>query len=433
MVIRPYGYAIWELIQAAVDKRIKAAGASNAYFPLFIPQHYLEREAKHVEGFSPELAVVTHAGGKELEEALVVRPTSETIIGECMSRWIQSHRDLPMLLNQWANAVRWELRPRLFLRTSEFLWQEGHTAHATQEEAAAYAKKIHLEVYRDFLERELALPVHVGRKTARERFAGATNTMTCEAVMADGKALQIATSHEFGQNFARAFDINYLDSDGARKHVWTTSWGSSTRMLGGLIMGLGDDRGLRVPPRVAPIQVAVLPVGEDQALIAAVSQIRTDLAAAGIRAEADLRPGRYGRKLVDWELKGVPLRIEVGPRELEAGQVTVSRRDGGEKRSFPLSELPAFVEKTLDVVQRDLTEASRARMRALTPDVDTLADAIEAGRTRLARLPWHLVADEGEDVLSEHAITVRCIQRADGTIPESDEEPDLYAITGRSY
>ncbi len=255
MVIRPYGYSIWERMQAEVDQRIKACGAENAYFPLFIPQSYLEREAEHVEGFSPELAVVTIAGGKELDEPVVVRPTSETVIGEFMAKWVQSYRDLPLLLNQWANVVRWELRPRLFLRTSEFLWQEGHTAHATQADARAYATRIHHEVYEDFMVNVLAIPVVIGMKTARERFAGADNTLTLEGMMGDGKALQMATSHELGQNFARAFGIEFLDDSGTQQTAWTTSWGSSTRMVGGLIMAHGDDDGLRVPPRLAPIQV----------------------------------------------------------------------------------------------------------------------------------------------------------------------------------
>ena len=252
MVILPYGYALWERMQAEVDARIKAAGAQNCYFPLFIPESYLQREAEHVEGFSPELAVVTHAGGKELEEPVVVRPTSETVIGEYMAKWIQSYRDLPLLLNQWANVVRWELRPRLFLRTSEFLWQEGHTAHASYEDAAAYAERILHEVYGDFMVNVLAIPVVQGRKTSRERFPGAINTLACEAMMRDGKALQMGTSHELGQNFARAFDIQYLDAGGQQQLCWTTSWGVSTRMVGGLIMCHGDDAGLRVPPRLAP-------------------------------------------------------------------------------------------------------------------------------------------------------------------------------------
>src|SRR3954451_10805233 len=248
MVIRPYGYSIWERMQAEMDARIKACGAQNAYFPLFIPESHLRREANHVEGFSPELAVVTHAGGKELAEPLVVRPTSETVIGEFMAKWVDSYRDLPLLLNQWANVVRWELRPRTFLRTTEFLWQEGHTAHATESDARDYARKILHEVYEDFMVNILALPVVPGRKTVGERFAGATNTMTLEAMMGDGKALQMGTSHELGQNFAKAFDIQYLDADGTQQLAWTTSWGVSTRMVGGLIMCHGDDAGLRIPP-----------------------------------------------------------------------------------------------------------------------------------------------------------------------------------------
>ena len=252
MVIRPYGYGLWERMQAGMDGRIKACGAENVYMPLFIPESYLRREAEHVEGFSPELAVVTVAGGKPLEEPLVVRPTSETLFGEFMAKWIQSYRDLPLLLNQWANVVRWELRPRIFLRTTEFLWQEGHTAHATQEDAAAYARRILLDVYRAFMVETLAVPVLVGVKTARERFAGAINTMTCEAVMGDGKALQMGTSHELGQNFARAFGVDYLADTGTLEHCWTTSWGTTTRMIGGLIMCHGDDAGLRVPPERGP-------------------------------------------------------------------------------------------------------------------------------------------------------------------------------------
>ena len=251
MVIRPYGYALWERIQAEMDSRIKALGAQNAYFPLFIPESYMRREAEHVEGFSPELAVVTHAGGKELEEALVIRPTSETIIGEYMAKWVQSFRDLPLLLNQWANVVRWELRPRLFLRTSEFLWQEGHTAHASYEEARDYARRIAHEAYADLMVNVLAIPIVLGRKTARERFAGAVNTITTEAMMRDGKALQMGTSHELGQNFSRAFGIEFTGPSGDRELAWTTSWGTSTRLVGGLIMAHGDDHGLRIPPVLA--------------------------------------------------------------------------------------------------------------------------------------------------------------------------------------
>src|SRR5258705_8477600 len=258
MVIRPNGYAIWERMQAEVDGRIKAAGAQNAYFPLLIPMNFFEREAEHVEGFSPELAVVTHGGGKELTEPLAIRPTSEAVIGEYMAKWIDSYRDLPLLLNQWANVVRWELRPRIFLRTTEFLWQEGHTAHATEADARAYARRILHEVYEDFMVNVLAMPVLVGLKTARERFAGATSTYTLEGMMGDGKALQMGTSHELGQNFAKAFNITYSSAAGSLEHAWTTSWGTSTRMLGGVIMCHGDDNGLRVPPNLAPIQAYVM-------------------------------------------------------------------------------------------------------------------------------------------------------------------------------
>src|SRR4051812_14812787 len=316
MVIRPYGYSVWERMQAEMDARIKACGAENAYFPLFIPESYLQREADHVEGFSPELAIVTVAGGKELEEPVVVRPTSETVIGEFMAKWVQSYRDLPLLLNQWANVVRWELRPRLFLRTSEFLWQEGHTAHANQADARAYATRIHHEVYEDFMVNVLAMPVVVGMKTARERFAGADNTLTLEGMMGDGKALQMATSHELGQNFARAFGMEFLDDTGAQQTAWTTSWGSSTRMVGGLIMAHGDDDGLRVPPRLAPVQVVVLAVRDEGEVVERCAELADELRGAGVRVQLDAKADvSMGRRATDWELKGVPVRLEVGPRD----------------------------------------------------------------------------------------------------------------------
>src|SRR4249920_375797 len=340
MVILPYGYALWERMQAEVDARIKDAGAKNCYFPLFIPESYLQREAEHVEGFSPELAVVTHAGGKELEEPIVVRPTSETVIGEYMAKWIQSYRDLPLLWNAWNNVVRWELRPRLFLRTSEFLWQEGHTAHATHDDAGAYAERILHEVYTDFMVDVLAIPVLEGRKTSRERFPGAINTLACEAMMRDGKALQMGTSHELGQNFARAFDIQYLDAGGRQQLCWTTSWGVSTRMVGGLIMCHGDDAGLRVPPRLAPIQVVVVLVKADPAAEAAADTLVAELKAVGVRVERDARVDvSFGRRSVDWELKGVPVRLEVGPRDVAEGVGTLVRRDLGTKQPTPLSAI----------------------------------------------------------------------------------------------
>jgi prolyl-tRNA synthetase len=435
MVIRPYAYSIWERMQAEVDSRIKATGAENVYLPLFIPQSYLEREAEHVEGFSPELAVVTHAGGKELTEPVVVRPTSETLFGELMSKWVQSHRDLPMLLNQWANVVRWELRPRLFLRTSEFLWQEGHTAHATAQDAAEYARRIHLQVYRDFLQDTLAIPVLVGVKSPRERFAGAVNTMTCEGMMGDGKALQLATSHELGQNFARAFDITYSDASGSEQICWTTSWGASTRMMGGLIMSHGDQAGLRVPPLIAPIQAVVIAVKDDERTVAAASAIVDELARAGVRARLDARatPG-FGRRVVDWELKGVPVRIEVGPRDLDAQQATVARRDAPGKTTVGLDRLGTTVPGMLDAIQAGLLEQGRQRLSDNTAEVTTIADAAAAAASGFARIPYALLGERGEDELAANAVTVRCLQTSDGELPGRDDElEDLVAIVARSY
>jgi prolyl-tRNA synthetase len=434
MVIRPYGYSIWERIQAEVDQRIKACGAANAYFPLFIPESYLQREAEHVEGFSPELAVVTHAGGKELDEPIVVRPTSETIIGEYMAKWTQSYRDLPLLLNCWNNVVRWELRPRIFLRTSEFLWQEGHTAHVDQADAAAYARRIHHEVYEDFLVNVLAMPVLVGMKTEGERFAGAINTMTCEGMMRDGKALQMATSHELGTNFARAFDITYLDDQGATQHCWTTSWGSSTRMVGGLIMGHGDDRGLVVPPRLAPVQAVVLLVKDDDGAGDKAAALAAELRAAGVRVTLDDKVSQsFGRRATDWELKGVPVRVEVGPRDLASGQATLVRRDTGEKQAVPVEAVRDGVERLLAQIQDDLLARATADREARTVDVTTLDEAGEAAQEGYGRLPWDVVRGEGEARLAERAVTVRCLQRADGTLPQSEDETDLVAIVARAY
>ncbi|HZZ47179.1 MAG TPA: proline--tRNA ligase [Pseudonocardia sp.] len=432
MVIRPYGYSLWERIQSEIDARIKRAGAQNVYLPLFIPQDYLRREAEHVEGFSPELAVVTHAGGKELAEPLVVRPTSETVFGDVMSRWIQSHRDLPLLLNQWANVVRWELRPRLFLRTSEFLWQEGHTAHATYEDAAGYARRIHLEVYRDFLRSVLALPVLVGVKTARERFAGAVNTMTCEAMMGDGKALQVATSHELGQNFARAFDIGFNDTDGQRQLCWTTSWGSSTRIVGGLIMGHGDDNGLVVPPVLAPTQVVVLAVNDGPGVLDAAREQADRLADAGVRVRLDDAVGRgFGRRVVDWELKGVPLRVEVGPRDLATGQCTLVRRDTGERVSLDTTATAEAVPTLLATIQADVLASAQDRLAASTVDTESVEAAREAARTGFARIPWRVLGVEGERSLATDAVTVRCLQTESGDIPRDAD--DVVAVVGRSY
>lgn len=434
MVIRPYGYSIWEQMQADMDRRIKAAGARNAYFPLFIPESYLTREAEHVEGFSPELAVVTHAGGKQLEEPVVVRPTSETVIGEFMAKWTQSYRDLPLLLNQWANVVRWELRPRVFLRTTEFLWQEGHTAHATEEDARAYAKLIHEEVYAAFMREMLAMPVVLGRKTARERFAGATNTLALEGMMRDGKALQMGTSHELGQNFARAFDITYLSEAGQQEMAWTTSWGSSTRMLGGLIMAHGDDNGLQVPPRLAPIQVLVMVVKEGEGVVEAARQLVADLVAAGVRAELDARVDTaFGRRAVDAELKGIPVRIEVGPRDLAEGSVTVARRIAGGKTSVALAGVVPEVAAALDTDHDAMYAAALAFRDERTAAVATVEEAAEAAKTGWAMIPWATLGEAGEAKLAESAITVRCLTLPDGSVPASEDDPEVLAVVARAY
>ncbi len=435
MVIRPYGYGLWERMQAQMDARIKACGAENVYLPLFIPESYLRREAEHVEGFSPELAVVTIAGGKPLEEPLVVRPTSETVFGELMAKWIQSYRDLPLLLNQWANVVRWELRPRVFLRTTEFLWQEGHTAHATQADAAAYARRILLEAYRDFMVNVLAMPVLVGVKTARERFAGAVSTMTCEGMMGDGKALQMGTSHELGQNFARAFGMEYLGDTGTLSHCWTTSWGTSTRMIGGLIMCHGDDQGLRVPPNVAHIQAVVMVVRDDEngAVADEARRLVAELNAAGVRTRIDDQVATgFGRRATDWELKGVPVRIELGPRDLAENVVTLVRRDERTKTNAPAAGIAATVADLLDQIQTNLLAEATALRDSRTATVTTIDEAIEAGRTGFARIPWELVGDDGEDKLAEHAISVRCLQNPDGSVPDDLTGP-LHAIVARSY
>jgi len=434
MVIRPWGYALWERMQREVDDRIKAAGAQNAYFPLFIPQSYLQREADHVEGFAPELAVVTYAGGKELEEPIVVRPTSETIINSFFSKWVQSYRDLPLLVNNWSNVVRWELRPRIFLRTTEFLWQEGHTCHATEGDARTYSRMILDDVYADFMKKVLAVPVIKGLKTAKERFAGAVNSLSCEAMMRDGKALQMGTSHDLGQNFAKVFDVRYLSSAGEQEYVWQTSWGVSTRMVGGLIMCHGDDAGLRVPPALASVQVVVTVVKDGDGVGEAVDRLLPELRASGIRVEVDDRVDTpFGRRSVDWELKGVPVRVEVGPRDLAEGTVTVVRRIPGTKTPVTLAEVARDVTAALVEDQQALYDEALARREHATVDVSTVDEAAAAAATGWARIPWSTLGVEGETLLATQAITVRCLVRADGGVPESEDEPDLIAVVGRSY
>ncbi|HEY5252897.1 MAG TPA: proline--tRNA ligase [Acidimicrobiales bacterium] len=439
MVIRPYGYAIWERIQAEIDTRIKAAGVSNAYFPLLIPESFLRREAEHVEGFSPELAVVTHGGGKKLEEPVVVRPTSETIINWYFAKWIQSYRDLPLLINQWANVVRWELRPRLFLRTTEFLWQEGHTAHASETDARDFALRILSDVYEDVMVNVLAIPILKGRKTDNERFAGATTTWTCEAMMRDGKALQMGTSHELGQNFARAFDITYLDESGQQEHVWQTSWGVSTRLMGALVMVHGDDNGLRLPPRLAPIQVVVILVKADDGADVAAATLATELRAAGIRVELDARTDTsFGRRAVDWELKGVPIRLEVGPRDLAEGLVVVARRDTGTKTPVPLSGVTTAVTEALDAIHGALYEEATALQMSRTVTASSLDETEKAAATGFAVVPMSVLGSEGETTLNRAGMSIRCVQTADGDLPgpvgeNAEADTRHIAVVGRAY
>ena len=360
MVIRPYGYAIWENIQKELDARFKATGHQNAYFPMLIPESLLKKEAEHVEGFAPEVAMVTRAGGQELAEPVVIRPTSETIICEMYSKWINSYRDLPLKLNQWANVVRWEKTTRPFLRTSEFLWQEGHTIHATREEAVEETLTM-LHVYADFAREILAMPTFIGRKSEKEKFAGAEETYGMEAMMLDGKSLQAGTSHHFGQKFSRAYDIQFLDKDGTHKYVWQTSWGVSTRLIGGLIMAHGDQRGLVLPPRVAPIQVVVIPVAAHKPGVTEKCQeITEQLRTAGIRVQLDNRDQSPGWKFNEWEMKGVPVRFEIGPRDIENGVVTYCRRDTLSKESMSMDGIAQATVQLLEEIQQHMYAKSLA-------------------------------------------------------------------------
>ncbi|MFA6194183.1 MAG: proline--tRNA ligase [Patescibacteria group bacterium] len=353
MVIKPYGYAIWEKMVSVIDSMLKEKGVKNAYFPIFIPESFLEREKKHVKGFSPELAVVTHGGGNKLQEPLIVRPTSETIIYDSFSKWINSYRDLPMLINQWANVVRWEMRPRLFLRTTEFLWQEGHTAHVSLEEADKYALDILNNVYKRFAEDYMAMPVYTGQKSEGEKFAGAFKTYCIEAMMQDGKSLQAGTSHNLSDNFSKSFNVSFLDETGRKKNVFQTSWGVSTRLIGGLIMSHSDDRGLVLPPKIAPIHVVIIPVNPNEKILDTIQSIRQSL--SGIPVEVDLRDNlNPGEKYYEWEKKGIPIRIEIGPKDLEKGEIVMVRRDSGVKKSCPIAGVRLTIEKTLLDIQENL-------------------------------------------------------------------------------
>jgi len=418
MIIRPYGYAIWENIQACLDRRFKETGHSNAYFPLFIPQSFIAREAEHVEGFSPELAVVTHGGGRELEEPLVVRPTSETIINHMFSKWINSYRDLPMLLNQWANVVRWELRPRAFLRTTEFLWQEGHTAHANEQDARAETMRM-LDVYAEFARNEAAIPVIKGRKTEREKFAGSVDSFTIEAMMGNGWALQSGTSHYLGTNFARVFNTVFLDSANEQQFVHQTSWGVSTRMVGGIIMVHGDENGLRLPPRLAPVQVVIVPISKDDStrerVMTAADGIAAELRSQGVRVLVDGREGMSpGFRFTHWEIRGVPLRIEIGPRDLEEGSLPLGARnrpgrDG--KFAVPLGSVTREVPSLLERIQSEMLQEATARRDERTWDVETFEEfrgAIEE-RPGFYRAWWAGGADDEARLQEETKATIRCI------------------------
>ncbi len=393
MVIRPYGYAIWELIQQALDRRFKETGHVNAYFPLFIPRSLLLKEADHVKGFAPQVAWVTKGGDEELEEPLIVRPTSEAIIGTMYSKWVHSWRDLPILINQWANVVRWEKVTRLFIRTTEFLWQEGHTAHETEAEAEEETLRM-LDVYRDVAESELAMPVLTGSKTESEKFAGALRTYSIEALMGDGRALQAGTSHNLGQNFAKAFDITFQARDKSVQHVWGTSWGVSTRLIGGLLMTHGDETGLILPPRIAPYQVVIVPIPRgnwQETVLPRARAIQAELVAAGVRVRLDDRDGfTPGWKFSEWELRGVPLRLEIGPKDIEKSQVILARRDTREKLSVSMDGLGARVTALLDVIQQSLLDRARQFVADHTTHTNSYDDfrRIMEGRPGFVVAPW---------------------------------------------
>ncbi len=403
MVIRPYGYAIWENIQKELDARFKATGHENAYFPLLIPMSFMTKEAEHVEGFAPEVAVVTHAGGEELSEPLCIRPTSETIIGNMYSKWIQSYRDLPVLMNQWCNVMRWEKTTRPFLRTSEFLWQEGHTVHATEEEAMEETLKM-LGVYEEFAKNVLSMPVLTGRKTEKEKFAGAVATFGMEAMMHDGKSLQAGTSHYLGQNFAKAFEIKFLDKDGVQKYGYTTSFGVSTRLIGAIIMTHGDQRGLVLPPVVAPVQTVIVPVAsKKEGVLEACRALKERLRNAGVRAVLDDSDNSPGWKFNEWEMKGVPVRIELGPRDLENGKMLCARRDTLEKSEVALSDAENAVKMLLAAIADNMYRKAKERMDGrivCAENLEELLDGVNGGN--FVRAGW-CGCRECEDKVKEFA------------------------------
>jgi len=424
MVIRPYGYAIWENIQHEMDARFKTVGVQNAYFPMLIPMSFFTKEAEHVEGFAPEVAVVTHAGGEELAEPLAIRPTSETIIGTMYAKWLQSYRDLPILINQWVNVMRWEKTTRPFLRTSEFLWQEGHTCHSSEEEAEQETMQM-LAIYKEFAENVLAIPVICGRKTEKEKFAGAVATYGMEAMMKDGKSLQAGTSHYLGQNFSKAFEIKFLDKDGVQKYAYTTSWGTSTRMIGAVIMAHGDERGLVLPPKVAPYQVVIVPIAAKKGgVVEKCEQIKAELEKAGIRVIFDNTDNSPGWKFNEWEMRGVPVRIEVGPRDIEAGKAVLFRRDNLSKSECTLGDIVPCVSALLDTVQRDMLTSARERRDKKIVRADSLKgilQGVEGGNFVLAG--WCGCRECEDKIKAETNATARVIK--------DELEDELCAVCGK--
>ncbi|TVQ26416.1 MAG: proline--tRNA ligase [Spirochaetaceae bacterium] len=443
MVIRPRGYALWERMQSALDAMFKATGHENAYFPLLIPESFLKKEAEHVEGFAPECAVVTHGGGEELDEPLVIRPTSETIIWSMYKKWIQSYRDLPLLINQWANVVRWEKRTRLFLRTTEFLWQEGHTAHATEKEAREEALRM-LEVYRTFAEEYMALPVYTGVKSESEKFAGAVDTYAIEAMMQDRKALQAGTSHFLGQNFAKAFDVTFQSQESTLEHVWATSWGVSTRLIGALIMAHSDDSGLVLPPKLAPTQVVVIPIFKNDTKDQVIEFTRRVHASLG----KDLRTvideddkNSPGWKFSEWEMVGVPVRVEIGPRDMERGQAVLVRRDTGEKSTVPVAEVAGRVHSLLDEIQTSLFRKAKAFQTECTHEVDTYEDMkrVLENEGGFVVAPWDGSPESEARVKEDTKATIRVLpfgneEKAKGkTCAISGKPAKHIAVFAKSY
>ena len=441
MVIRPYGYALWENIQSYLDKRFKDTGHQNAYFPLFIPKSFIEKEAEHVEGFSPELATVTHAGGKKLEEPLIVRPTSETIVNHMFSKWIKSHRDLPMLINQWANVVRWEMRTRLFLRTSEFLWQEGHTAHQTKDEATKEALQM-LDIYEEFTEKIAAVKVIKGTKSEIEKFAGAKVTYSIEAMMLDKKALQAGTSHELGQNFSKAFEIQYSDENNNLAHPFQTSWGVSTRLIGMIIMAHGDDQGLKLPPAIAPTQVVIIPIipknADSEKILKLANQIKERLSDLRVHLD-DREEVSPGFKFNEWELKGVPIRLELGPKDIENNSVVVARRDiENSKTSISINTLDTEITSLLDTIQNEMLKVSEQFLTDNTSHAESMDELLKQLQDSdgFVSCYWSESKEDELRVKEQTKATIRCYPLEHTNEMSSVNKPEIqgkFAIFSKSY